>query len=94
MLKQTFVVALEIPCPFDRYFPRVEAQWMANMVRDGIEAKSVSFTGAVPFKIVVERVGEVSTASGQMREYSAEAFEKVEKAIPEPPKTMEAVLVK
>jgi hypothetical protein len=90
MLKQTFVVTLEIPSPFDRYFPRVEAQWMANMVRDGVEAKSVSFTGAVPFRIVVEKAGEASTASGQVREYSAAEFEK---AVPEPAKTTEAVLV-
>ncbi len=52
------------------------------MVRDGIEAKSVSFTGVVPFKIAVERTGEASTAPGRMREYSAEEFEKVEKGYP------------
>ena len=94
MLKQTFVVTLEVPSPFDRHFPRVEARWMANMVRDGIEARSVSFTGVVPFKIVVERTDEASTAPGRMREYSAEEFEQAEKAVPEPAKAIEAVLVK
>ena len=94
MLKQTFVVTLEVPSPFERYFPQVEAQWMASTFRDGVEAKSVSFTGPVPFKIIVERAGAASTASGQMRVYSAEEFEKVEEAVPEPAKTVEAVLIK
>ena len=93
MLKQTFLVTLEVPTPFDRYFPKVEAKWIASMVRDGVEAKSVSFTGPVPFRIIVERADVASTASGQIREYSAEEFEKVEKAVPEPAKTIEAVLV-
>ncbi len=30
MLKQMFVVILEVSSPFDRHFPRVEAQWMAT----------------------------------------------------------------
>lgn len=41
MLKQTFVVTLEISSPFDRYFPRVEAEPMANIIRDGIGAKTL-----------------------------------------------------
>lgn len=94
MLRQTFVVTLEIPSPFERYFPRVEAQWMANMVRDGIEAKSVSFTGAVSFRIVVEKVAEASSAAGQIREYSAAEFEKLNEVPHELARTSKAVLVK
>jgi len=94
MSKQTFLVTLEVLTPFDRYFPKVEAKWLASMVRDGVEAKGVSFTGEVPFMIVVERADVASTALGQIREYSAAEFEKAEKAVPEPAKTIEAVLVK
>jgi hypothetical protein len=57
MLKQTFVVTLEIPSPFDRYFPTVEAGRVANIIRDGIEAKSVSFIGPAEFTIRWGRVG-------------------------------------
>lgn len=41
MLKRTFVVTLEIPSPFNRYFPRVEAERMGGIIRDGVEAKTV-----------------------------------------------------
>ncbi len=94
MSKQTFLVTLEVSSPFDRHFPRLEARWLASMVRDGIEAKSVSFTGAVPFRILVERAGETSTASGRMREYSAEESEKADEAGPMPTKTTDAVLAR
>lgn len=94
MLKQTFVVTLEVPSPFDRYFPKVEAAWIAKMVCDGIEAKSVSFTGPVPFRIIVERAGEASSVPGQMREYSAEEFEKAEGVPPRLVKAAEVALTK
>ena len=58
MMKQTFVVTLEIPSHFDRYLPRVEAERMANIIRDGIEAKSVSFIGPTLFTIRVEQAEE------------------------------------
>ncbi len=87
MLKQTFTVTLEIPAPFDQRFPRVEAERMANAIRDGVRAKSCSFAGPVPFTIRCEQDGEVALASGQMREYSPELFEESEQAIPRPVKT-------
>ena len=88
MLKQTFVVTLEIPSPFDRYFPRVEAERMANIIRDGVEAKSVSFMGPTPFGIRVERIDEAASASGQMKEYSPEEFAEDEEISQELVKTM------
>jgi hypothetical protein len=91
MLRQTFVVTLEIPSPLDRYFPRVEAERMANIIRDGVEAKSVSFLGSTPFKIRVKRTDEAASASGQMREYSPEEFEAAEEAPQELVKTLKAV---
>jgi hypothetical protein len=94
MLKQTFVVTLEIPSPFDRYFPRVEAERMANIIRDGVEAKSVSFMGLTPFRIRVERTDEAASASGQMREYSPEEFSEAEEAPQQPVKTLEAIQAK
>jgi len=94
MLKQRFIVTLEIPSPFDRYFPRVEAERMANIIRDGVEAKSVSFTGVTPFRIRVERTDEAASASGQMREYSPEEFPEIEEALRERVKFMEAVQAK
>lgn len=84
MLKQTFIVTLEIPSPFDQYFPRLEAERIANIIRDGIEAKSVSFIGAAPFTIRVERTDETASASGQMKGYSPEEFPEVEEALQEP----------
>lgn len=80
MRKQTFVVTLETPPPFDQFFPQVEAERMATIIRDGFEAKTCSFMGPVPFGITVERVGETASASGQMREYSPQEFEEAEEA--------------
>jgi len=77
MEKQLFVVTLEV-CPALRcYFPKVEAERMANIIRDAVRAKSCSFIGPVPFKITVEQADEVASASGEMREYSPEEFDEV-----------------
>ncbi len=43
MRKQMFVVTLEVLSSFDRYFPRLEAERMANIIRDGVQAKSCKF---------------------------------------------------
>lgn len=94
ILKQTFVVTLEIPSPFDRYFPRVEAEWMDRIIRDGVEAKSVSFMGPMPFQIKAERTDEAASVSGQMREYSPEEFPEIEEAVREKARIMEAAQVK
>jgi hypothetical protein len=69
MERQLFVVALEVPPAFGRYFPRVEAERMAVIIRDGVRAKSCSFMGPVPFKITIERADEVASANGEMHEY-------------------------
>jgi len=74
MEKQLFVVTLEAAPAFGRCFPKVEAERMANIIRDAVRAKSCSFIGPVPFKITVERVSEVASASGEMREYAPEEF--------------------
>jgi hypothetical protein len=94
MLTQTFVVTLEVPSPFDWHFPRVEAERMANIIRDGVEAKSVSFMGTTPFRIRVERTDEAASVSGQMREYSPDEFPEVEEAVRGQVTTVEAVQVK
>ena len=94
MLKQTFVVTLEIPSPFDRYFPKVKAERMATIIRDGIEAKSISFIGSIPFMLRVEGADEAASASGQMREYRPEEFPEIEEAVRERAKTEEVVPTK
>lgn len=78
MQKQTFVVTLEVSLPFAQYFPRIEAERMANIIRDAVQAKSCSFMGPVPFGITVKRAGEMASASGQMRGYSPEGFDAAE----------------
>lgn len=77
MEKQLFVVTLEVPPAFSHYFPRVEAERMANIIRDAVRAKSCSFLGPVPFKITVERADETASASGEMRQYAPEEFDEV-----------------
>jgi len=67
MLKQTFVVTLEIPTPFDRYLPKVEVERIANIIRDGVKAKSASFMGSIPFTLRVERTDEEALKCGQIR---------------------------
>jgi len=77
MERQLFVVTLEVVPAFGGCFPRVEAERMANIIRDAVRAKSCSFMGPVPFKITVERVDEVASAIGEMREYTPEEFDEV-----------------
>lgn len=78
MSKQTFVVTLEVLPPFDRYFPKVEAERVAVILCEGVEAKSCSFLGEVPFTVYVERTEDTASASGKMREYTPEDFKEVE----------------
>lgn len=78
MRKQTFVVTLDVLAPFDRSFPRIEAERLAKIIRDGVEAKSCSFIGSIPFRISVERTDEAALASGKVREYPTEEFEPTE----------------
>lgn len=77
MQKQMYVVTLEVGPDFDCYFPRVEAERMANIIRDAVRAKSCSFLGPVPFTITVARTDEVASASGEMREYVPGEFDEV-----------------
>ena len=77
MQKQMFVVTLEVAPPFDRYFPMVEAERMANIIRDAVQAKSCSFIGPVPFKITVVRSDETASVSGETREYTTKEFDEV-----------------
>jgi len=81
MQKQTFVVTLEVPSDFEGHFPRIEAKRMADIIRDGVEAKSCSFVGVIPFKISVERVDEEATVAGQIREELIEELEETEEAL-------------
>ena len=74
MEKQLFVVTLEVPPPFSNRFPRVDAERMANIIRDAVQDKSCSFTGPVPFTITVERADTAALSRGEMREYSPEEF--------------------
>jgi hypothetical protein len=74
MERQVYVVTLEVAPAFSRCFPKVEAERMANIIRDAVRAKSCSFIGPVPFKITVQPVGEAALASGEMREYTPEEF--------------------
>jgi hypothetical protein len=69
MAKQTFILTLVAPPAFDCYFPRVEAERMANIIRDAIQHKSCSFIGPVPFTIVVERTDDAAEVAGEMPEY-------------------------
>lgn len=78
MRKQTFVVTLEALPPFDRYFPKVEAERLAAILCQGVEAKSCSFLGEVPFRVYVERTEDMASASGTMREYTPEDFDEAE----------------
>ncbi len=78
MKKQTFVLTLDILPAFDRCFPRIEAERLASIVRDGVEAKSCSFVGSIPFMISVEGTDEAALASGKVREYPTEEFEPAE----------------
>jgi len=77
MGKQMFVVTLEVLSAFDRYFPRLEAERMANIIRDGVRAKSCSFIGPVPFKVTVAEIGGTASASGETREYIPGEFDEV-----------------
>jgi hypothetical protein len=77
MEKQMYVVTLEVCPALSRYFPKVEAERMANIIRDAVRAKSCSFIGPVPFKIMVTKADEVAEASGEMREYVPEEFDEV-----------------
>jgi hypothetical protein len=94
MERQLFIVTLEVSPAVSRCFPGVEAERMANIIRDAVRAKSCSFTGPVPFKITVERVAEAASASGEMREYRAEEFPEIEEAVRERAKTFERVVMK
>jgi hypothetical protein len=82
MEKQLFVVALEVAPAFSHCFPRVEAERMANIIRDAVRVKSCSFIGPVPFKITVEPVGEAASACGETREYTAEEFAELPEELP------------
>lgn len=75
MKKQSYIVTLEVPAPYDRRFPKIEVERMATIIRGGIMAKSCSFVGPVPFTIRCELAGDSATALGHLKEYSAEAFE-------------------
>jgi hypothetical protein len=75
MKKQSYIVTLEVPAPYDRRFPEIEAERMATIIRGGIMAKSCSFVGPVPFTIRCEVTGDSATALGHLKEYSTEVFE-------------------
>lgn len=75
MERQLCVVTLEVPPALGRYFPRVEAERMANIIRDAVRAKSCSFMGPVPFKLTVERVDEAASATGKFGEYMPDEFD-------------------
>ena len=83
-MKQVYVVILETEPAFERQFPKVESERMANIIRDAVHAKSCSFLGPVPFRIMVARADDVASAEGEMREYVEEEFAKdivVDKAL-------------
>ena len=92
MERQVLIVTLEVPPIVSQSFPRVEAERMANIIRDAVQAKSCSFMGPVPFKITVERVDEAASAFGEMREYRAEDFPEIEEAVRELPQAAETVV--
>ena len=81
MERQLFVVTLEVSPAFGHCFPRVEAERMANIIRDAVRAKSCSFMGPVPFKITVERADEVASATGEMPEYTPDEFNELPKQL-------------
>ena len=58
MLKQTFVVTLEVPSPFDRYFPRVEAERMDPALYEKAE-KRIGDELGFPLKIDAVPTGTV-----------------------------------
>ena len=87
MLKRTFVVTREIPTPFDWYFPKVGDERMASIIRDGIEAKSISFMGSSPLMLIVEKTGEATPALGKMMEYRPEEFPEIKEAVRERART-------
>ncbi len=93
MQKQTFVVTLEVFPPFDGQFPRVEARRMADIIRDGVEAKSYSFIGAIPFKISVERVDEEAIAAGKIKEDSSEELAETGLTTQAPVRTLDVTVV-
>jgi cyclase len=66
MPKQMFVLTMEIPAPFDRYLPKVEAELIANIIHDNIKAKNTSFTGSIPLTLRVKRIGEEASTYGQI----------------------------
>ena len=72
------MVTLDIVPAFDQCFPRIEAERLARIIRDGVEARSCSFIGSIPFRISVERTDEAALASGKVREYPTEEFEPTE----------------
>lgn len=78
MKKQTLVVTLGILPTLDQCFPRIEAERLAKIIRDGVEARSCSFIGLIPSRISVERVDEVALASDEVPEYPTEEFEPTE----------------
>lgn len=69
MGKQTFILTLVPEPKVDCYFPRVEAERMANIICEAIEHKSCSFIGPVPFTITVARIDESADAAGVVHEY-------------------------
>jgi hypothetical protein len=58
MLKPTFTLTMEIPTPFVQYLPELETELIANIIHDGIKAKSISFTGSIPLTLRVKRINE------------------------------------
>lgn len=92
MERQLFVVTLEVSPDASDCFPRVEAERMANIICDAVQAKSCSFMGPVPFKITVERVNEAASTSGEMKEYKAEEFPEIEEAVKKRAKTTEIII--
>ena len=49
MRKQMFIVTPEVLSAADCYFPRLEVERIAGIIRDGVGGKSRSFIGPVPF---------------------------------------------
>lgn len=69
MLKQTFVVTLVVPAPFESCFPRVEAEHMAFIIRDAVRAITRSRVGPVPFNVEVSSYDDVASAGGEIGQY-------------------------
>ena len=70
MEKQRYVVTLEVSPGLDRFSPEVEAQRMANIIRDAVQTRSWSFKGLVPFKVTVANGDEVASASGKVGKHA------------------------